>query len=92
MQYESFGNEENKVGYVFDQKNDGSNVEFSLCLTSGYVWNPRFSSSSDVKISSVRMDKEMREALTAYGEAKKAQRDFERRYLEEKGKYQNVSS
>lgn len=77
MQYTWQGQEQNKVGYVYDQKNVGNRVDFSVCLTNGQEWNPRFDRNySDLKISSVRMDKDLRDALKVYGDARSAQIAF----------------
>lgn len=89
MEFTRDGRPQNVVGYVYDQKEvaayRGMCTEFSMCLTNGNDWNPRFYPDSDLKISSVRMDKDLRDALKAYGDAKVAQTAFLKRFEEQKG-------
>lgn len=94
FEYTQYNNPQNNVGYVFDQKSVytpmGAAVEFSVCLTNGNEWYPRFTPNEDLKISSVRMDKSLRDALKAYGDARSAQNALLTRFEAQKRQHNDA--
>lgn len=78
------GEEQYKVGIVFEQERGRSNnARLSMLLTNGNIWSLP-SSENIIRITSARIDENLRKSLVNYFNAKKAQNKFLDNFWKEK--------
>ena len=89
LQFLNNGEVRTKTGIVYKQDQNGDRVSFSMLLTNGQVWSPWFDSRDQLKISFVRIDENLRKALTDFCKVKMKQEAFLKQFLQEKTQHEN---
>lgn len=90
VSYVSYGKESVKTGIVVSQETYNDRVRFSMLLTNGGSWNPTFSAGETFKISSVRIDENLRSALVDYYKVKVKHNAFLKQYEEKKREFDGL--
>ena len=75
VHYLAGGQENTKTGIVFNQVNKGENIDVTMFLTNGTTWQPPYKAQI-TKVTSVRMEEDLRQALKVLYEAKRQQKAF----------------
>lgn len=75
VHYLAGGQENSKTGIVFNQVNKGENMDLTMFLTNGSTWQPPYKAEI-TKVTSVRMEEDLRNALKVLYEAKRQQKAF----------------
>lgn len=93
VQFTSLGKPTSRTGVVFQQDNGPSSVKLHMILTTGAEWEPTFREGEDLTISSVRIDKDLREALEKVCDAKIKHKAFLDKFWKEKSMHEtNVAN
>lgn len=93
LSYSRNGTDVSQTGVVYGQENQDGRAVFKMLLTSGQLWTGTFRVEDNLKFSSVRIDEDLRKALTDFCKIKIKQDEFLNRFTQEKRKHEdNVQS
>lgn len=90
VQYKGGGQALSSVGIVYNQEGQGGDTKLSMVLTNGAEWSCRPGTLRETKISSVRIDKDLRTALEKVCDAKIKQKAFLDRFWKEKTRHEDA--